>query len=572
MFTNMKIGGRLILLTIVAVAALAVIGAIGLFATASLNTMLDRARAEAQRPTVQFASVNEQLQESFRQLYAASLHNPSLRAAPYHTHPVTLHTEAVQKSVAAVNATLAAYRATPAGKLFPQDLKDFEAAWTTLTSASLARAQELASMNNVDGYEDLGIHLTTTVMPEFNAAKKAAAKMLDEHQRYADMLVAEAAAQYAFAKWSIILGGTGIGGLVLVGAILIGRSVTRPIVSMTGVMHTLAGGDTSIAIPGTDRSDEVGEMAEAVQVFKDNMIKADQLAAEQQREHEARNRRAETVTRLTSEFDSTVGSVLGAVSSAATEMEATAGTMSSTADQTSHQASAVAAAAEEAAANVQTVASSAEELSASIQEISRQVARSTEIAGAAVTKATHTHEQVKGLASAASKIGEVVDLITDIADQTNLLALNATIEAARAGDAGKGFAVVANEVKNLASQTAKATEEISRQIKAVQDETQEAVEAINEITEVIASMNEIATTIASAVEQQGAATSEIARNVEEAAAGTGEVTANIVGVNQGAGETGSAAGEVLEASRELSQQADTLKNVVEKFLRDVRAA
>ncbi len=572
MFSNMKIGGRLFILIAAAIAALAVIGAIGVFATASINSMLDRARMEAQRPMVRFGNINEQLQESFRQLYAASLHNPSLRAAPYHSHPVTLHTEAVTKAVQAINEELSAYRASRAGTLFPSDLAVFQAAWTTLTGESLARASELAALDSVDGYEDLGVHLTTTVLPQFNAAKLSAAKMLLEHQAYADRLVAEAAAQYSFAKWSIILGGAGIGILVLVGAILIGRSITRPILSMTSAMHVLAGGDKSIAIPGTERGDEVGEMAAAVQVFKDNMIKADQMAAEQQRDQEARNKRAEAVARLTTEFDSRVGSVLGAVSAAATEMEATAGTMSSTADQTSHQASAVAAAAEQAAANVQTVASSAEELTASIHEISRQVARSTEIASAAVDKATHTHEQVRGLAEAASKIGEVVNLITDIADQTNLLALNATIEAARAGDAGKGFAVVANEVKNLASQTAKATEEISRQIRAVQQETQEAVEAINEITEVISSMNEIATTIASAVEEQGAATAEIARNVEEAAAGTGEVTSNIVGVNQGAGETGSAAGEVLEASRELSQQADTLKGVVETFLRDVRAA
>ncbi|MGC2855385.1 methyl-accepting chemotaxis protein [Novispirillum sp. DQ9] len=572
MLANTKIGTRLTLLTAAAVAALAIIGGIGLAATASIDRMLIAARTEAQRPTVQFAAINEQLQESFRQLYAASLHNPSLRAAPFHNHPVTLHTEAVTKAVATVNAELASYSASTAGGLFKQDLAAFESAWKTLTTQSLTQALRLAALNTPDGYEDLGVHLTTTVLPEFNAAKKAAAVMLDKHQGYADELVERADTQYTFAKWSIILGGLGIGGMVLAGSVLIGRSITRPIVSMTGAMHLLADGDKTIAIPGTERRDEVGEMAAAVQVFKENMIKADQLAAEQQREQEARNRRAEAITRLTSEFDSRVGSVLGTVSSAATEMEATAGTMSATADQTSHQASAVAAAAEQAAANVQTVASSAEELAASIQEISRQVARSTEIAGSAVEKASHTHQQVKGLAEAATKIGEVVDLITDIADQTNLLALNATIEAARAGDAGKGFAVVANEVKNLASQTAKATEEISRQIRAVQEETQEAVEAINEITEVITSMNEIATTIASAVEEQGAATSEIARNVEEAAAGTGEVTTNIVGVNQGAGETGSAAGQVLEASRELSQQADVLKGVVEKFLRDVRAA
>ena len=353
---------------------------------------------------------------------------------------------------------------------------------------------------------------------------------------------------------------------------LIGMGISRPVVAMTAAMQRLANKDMTAEIPAKDQKDEVGEMAAAVQVFKDNMIRADELAAQQAREQEARNRRAAAVENLTRKFDSEASTVLNTVSSAATELESTSASMSATAEETSKQATTVAAAAEQASTNVQTVASAAEELSNSIQEISRQVTKSTEISGRAVREAEQTHSRVQGLAQAASKIGEVVDLITDIAEQTNLLALNATIEAARAGDAGKGFAVVASEVKNLANQTARATEEIGAQIGGIQTATREAVTAIDGIGRIIGEINQIATAIASAVEEQGAATREIARNVEQAATGTQEVSSTIVGVNQAAGETGAASGQVLEASQELSRQAEGLKTIVQKFLHDVRSA
>ena len=358
----------------------------------------------------------------------------------------------------------------------------------------------------------------------------------------------------------------------ILAAWFIGMGISRPVVAMTAAMQRLANKDMTAEIPAKDHKDEVGSMAAAVQVFKDNMIRADQLAAEAAREQEARNRRAAAVDNLTKKFDSDASSVLNTVSSAATELESTSTSMSATAEETSKQATTVAAAAEQASTNVQTVASAAEELSNSIQEISRQVTKSTEIAGKAVNEAKRTHDTVQGLAQAASKIGEVVELITDIAEQTNLLALNATIEAARAGDAGKGFAVVASEVKNLANQTARATEEIGAQIGSVQTATQDAVKAIEGISVIIQEINEIATAIASAVEEQGAATQEIARNVEQAATGTQEVSSTIVGVNQAAGETGAASGQVLEASRELARQAEGLKGIVQKFLHDVRSA
>ncbi len=364
----------------------------------------------------------------------------------------------------------------------------------------------------------------------------------------------------------LLLGATVVTGLLGI------RSIAGPIVAMTAMMRKLADGDKTVTIPATDREDEVGQMAGAVVVFRDNMIKAEELAAKEAEAQRIREARAQTVEQLTGDFDKAVSDTLKTVASAATELQSTAGAMSATAEQTNRQAGNVAAASEQASINVQTVASAAEELSASITEISRQVAQSAEIAGKAVTDAERTNIQVQGLAEAAQKIGEVVSLINDIASQTNLLALNATIEAARAGDAGKGFAVVASEVKSLANETARATEEITAQITGVQAATREAVSAIQAIGQTIGSINEIATTIASAVEEQGAATQEIARNVQQASAGTREVSSNITGVTQAATETGAAANQVLGASGELSRPAEALRRQVERFLAGVRAA
>ncbi len=355
-------------------------------------------------------------------------------------------------------------------------------------------------------------------------------------------------------------------------AFLIGTGISRPIVSMTDAMTKLAEGDKETEIPAQDHKDEVGSMAAAVQVFKENMIKAEQLAAEQEKERAGREARAKAVDELTKNFDSEVGTVIETVAAASTEMDSTATSMSATAEETSRQAASAASASEQASANVQTVASAAEELSSSISEISRQVAQSSSIASKAVDQASTTHDTVQGLVASAAKIGEVVQLITDIAEQTNLLALNATIEAARAGDAGKGFAVVASEVKNLANQTGKATEEIGGQIEGVQKQTEEAAEAIEAISKVISEIDEIASAIAAAVEQQNAATNEIARNVEEASTGTSEVSSNVAGVTQAANETGQAAGTVREAAKDLASQTEALKGIVDKFLTDVRAA
>jgi len=350
------------------------------------------------------------------------------------------------------------------------------------------------------------------------------------------------------------------------------RSIVPPILGMTSAMTRLAGGDHGVEIPAVDKKDEIGLMARAVLVFKENMIKAKELAAKEAEELKARMARAKRVEALTDRFDADVSMVLKTVASASTELQTTATSMSGTAEETSRQATAVAAATEQAATNVQTVASATEELSSSVGEISRQVAQSAKIAQKAVDEATQTNATIQGLSEVADKIGDVVQLINDIASQTNLLALNATIEAARAGDAGKGFAVVASEVKSLANQTAKATEEIGAQIAAIQSSSNQAVSAIKGIGATIVEISDITTSIASAVEEQSAATQDIARNVQQAAAGTSEVSANIVGVTQAAGETGAAAQQVLSASGELSQQSETLRGQVETFLSAIKAA
>jgi methyl-accepting chemotaxis protein len=366
-------------------------------------------------------------------------------------------------------------------------------------------------------------------------------------------------------------------GIALVLGVLIAyflaRAIAGAIGSMTGAMTKLAGGDKSVAIPGQGRRDEIGDMANAVDVFKQNMIEADRLRDEQ----EEAKKRAEiekkaAMNKLADDFESRVGGVIQTVTSAATEMQSTAQSMSSTAEETSRQATTVSAAAEQATGNVQTVAAATEEMSSSIGEIGRQVSKSTDIAKRAVSEADKTNAAVQGLAQSAQKIGDVVSLISDIAEQTNLLALNATIEAARAGEAGKGFAVVASEVKALASQTAKATEEIAAQIGAMQGAVGGSVEAIKSIGSTIGEISEIATTIASAVEEQGAATQEISRNVQEAATGTRDVTANIGQVSEASSATGAAASQVLSAATELSKQAEALRSEVDAFLNEVRAA
>jgi methyl-accepting chemotaxis protein len=379
--------------------------------------------------------------------------------------------------------------------------------------------------------------------------------------------------EYGKAWWLVVVA-TVVGLLTaaLAAVVVVTRGVTRPLGAITSVLGRLAQGHKEMAIPGAGRGDEIGEMARAVVVLKNNAIEADRVAALRAEEQVARERRGRVRDGMTQSFETKIEGIVTVFSTAAEQLRSTSEQLSATAAETNRQATITATATEQASANVQTVAASAEELSSSVSEIGRQVTQSAEIAQQAVAQANRTNETVEGLADAAQRIGQVVQLISDIASQTNLLALNATIEAARAGDAGKGFAVVASEVKSLANQTGKATEEISAQIAAIRAVSGAAVEAIREIGATIGQINEITASIAGAVEEQEKATQEIARNVQQAAIGTHEVSSNIGGVSKAAGDTGAAAQQVLASSRDLSQQSVTLRGEVETYLRDVKAA
>jgi methyl-accepting chemotaxis protein len=419
-------------------------------------------------------------------------------------------------------------------------------------------------------------------------AEKEAASATDDAYKTADHV----------RELMMLVAGLGIALGVGSGYLLSRFSISRPLAMAVACLSELANGNLGVAIFGIGRKDEVGDIAHTMQVFKDNMQETQRLQAEQREaekrqaemerqrvedkrvaeeekraaEARAAEERRKAMLDLADAFEAQVGKVVTEVTGAASQMQSTAQAMSATTEQTSRQSTAVAAAAEQASTNVQTVASAAEELSNSIQEIGRQVAQSTGIARKAVEAARTTDTQVQGLAETAQKIGEVVNLINDIASQTNLLALNATIEAARAGEAGKGFAVVASEVKSLATQTAKATEEIAAQVSAIQGSTSQAVTAIQAIGSTIGEISEISTTIASAVEEQGAATRDIASNVQQAASGTREVTSNIAGVTQAAADAGHATEQVLAAANALVEHGSTLDREVRKFLQTVRAA
>jgi methyl-accepting chemotaxis protein len=425
-------------------------------------------------------------------------------------------------------------------------------------------------IDNSKEIEELVAEMADSAAAIVKGASAMTADLLSDQQR----LESESDATIGETQRLILM--LAAGGFLLgaVLALLLGRGISRPITAMCKAMRELASGNFDVVLPGLGRRDELGEMAGAVEEFKVQAVaKAERDAAEQDAQNKAAGaaRRAELI-RFADDFETAVGAIVSNVSASAVQLESAAGTLTRTAETTQSLSSQVAGASEEASSSMQSVASATEELSASVDEIGRRVRDSNKIAEAAVLQAQQTDGRIGKLSKAAQEIGDVVKLITAIAEQTNLLALNATIEAARAGDAGRGFAVVASEVKSLASQTAKATDEISSHILGMQGATQESVAAIKEIGGTIGQISSIASSIASAVEQQSTATQEIARSVQNVAQGTQEAAANVLQVNRGATETGSASAEVLNSAKTLSSESARLREELDRFMANIRAA
>ena len=501
---------------------------------------------------------------------------------------VTTATMAAEHDIMMVRITSLRFQKTRTEKdlaTFGKAAADAHRALDALRAATGARlnADIDATITAVDAYQS-GLEKTgvamLTLTKIYDQTLRPSLTAMQTHLAAAEtslIAATEAAEAYAHAvsrdttNTQVAIAATAAAmGLLL--AFVIARSILRPLMAMVGAMRTLAGGDLTVEVPERGSPTELGEMAQAMEVFKENGIARARMAEERERERAAREDRARRITELTASFESKAGDLVTAVSGAANDLLSTADAMGSLATQTTSDATDMAVAADQTSANVQTVATASEQLAASISEINMQVARSAEVTRRAREDAARTDGVVRALSESANRIGEVVGLIGTIAGQTNLLALNATIEAARAGEAGRGFAVVASEVKNLALKTAGATGEIESQVAAIQSATRDAVTSIQGIGRTIDEISGIASAIAAAVEEQGAATHEIARNVQQAAIGTQEVTNNIVGVSRRAGETSGSASRVQEAAGDLSQRADQIRKEVTSYIRLVQAA
>ncbi len=559
MLTNLRIGARLSILVATMLVLVALVVTLGHLGMARINAGLKTVYEDRTVCLVQLGNIE-------RDLFQIRVRGQALMRGVSEAEATRLRGE-IDDLDKDIDANWRDYMAT---YLDPEE-KGLAAEFATRLAAYRdvkRRNLDLQAAGDMDGARALGAEGAEA----FSLMDAALIKDIGLQDRVAKQEYAKGQATFDTTTWINVLA-TVIGvALSLALAAAIVRSITQSIAAMVSTMKALAEGDITVDVAGRDRQDEVGDMAKAVEVFKRNAVERQRLEAAEKAALIRREARQAKMEELARDFDAVIAELLGGVSTAAGHMQETAQAMTANAEETQRQSAAVSAATEQASANVNTIASASNELVASINEISSQVSRSATISASAASEAIATNTKMEGLAESATRIGEVVSLINDIASQTNLLALNATIEAARAGEAGKGFAVVANEVKNLANQTAKATGEIASQIGAIQEETLAAVDAIKRITAVIGEISEMSSAIAGAVEEQGAAMQDVVRNVEQAAVGTREVAHNIVQVVEAADSTGQMAVGVQSAAGTLSHQSEKLRGSVEGFLSGIKAA